>query len=53
MSVALLLLAVLAAVVLAGLAVEVVRVVRADGGARRTPPRSHHADAFDPRSRVA
>jgi hypothetical protein len=47
--------AVLAAVVLAYTAEYLIRVIRDDGyrGTRRTPPRSHHADPFDPRSRLA
>jgi hypothetical protein len=47
--------AVLAAVVFAYTAEYLARVIRDDGyrGPRRTPPRSHHTDAFDPRSRAA
>ena len=47
--------AVLAAVVLAYTAQYLTRVIRDDGYrvGRRTPPRSHHADLFDPRSRTA
>ena len=47
--------AALVAVVLAYTAVYLTRVVKDDGAhaPRRTPPPSHHADAFDPRSRFA
>ena len=50
------LLAVSVVVLLVGLALHVIDVVRDDGyrfALRRTPPASHHADAFDPRSRIA
>jgi hypothetical protein len=49
------LVAVAAAVVVAALTRYLTDVVRDDGahGARRTPPASHHADPFDPRSRLA
>lgn len=43
-------------VVLVGLGIYLVDYIRDDGylrTARRTPPASHHADAFDPRSRLA
>jgi hypothetical protein len=49
-------LAVSAVVLLVGLVVHLVDVVRDDGyrlTMRRTPPASHHADVFDPRSRIA
>jgi hypothetical protein len=56
----LLLIALIAAgtAVLLALAVHaVVTTVKGDGYGRRswqrTPPRSHHADSFDPRSRLA
>jgi hypothetical protein len=47
--------AVITAAVLAYTAVYLTRVVKDDGahGPRRTPPGSHHADAFDPHSRFA
>jgi len=47
--------AVLAALVFAYTAVYLARVIQDDGahGSRRTPPRSHPADAFAPRSRLA
>jgi hypothetical protein len=49
------LVAVVAAAVLAYAAVYLTRVIRDDGAglARRRPPRSHPADLFDPRSRLA
>ena len=50
------LLAVSVVVLLVGLGILLVDYVRDDGyhrTARRTPPASHHADAFDPRSRLA
>jgi hypothetical protein len=50
------LLAVSVVVALVGLGTYVVDYIRDDGYrrvARRTPPRSHHADAFEPRSRFA
>jgi hypothetical protein len=50
------LLAVSVVVLLVGLVTFLVDYVRDDGyrrTARRTPPRSHHVDAFDPRSRIA
>jgi hypothetical protein len=49
------LVAVMAAAVLAYTAVYLARVIRDDGAgqARRTPPRSHPDDMFDPRSRLA
>jgi hypothetical protein len=50
------LLAVSVVVLLVGLGIYLVDFIRDDGHrrlARRTPPRSHHADAFDPRSRLA
>jgi hypothetical protein len=50
------LLAVSVVVALVGLGLFVVDYIRDDGYrrvARRTPPRSHHADAFEPRSRFA
>jgi hypothetical protein len=49
------LLAVSVVVLLVGLGILLVDYVRDDGyrRARRTPPASHHADAFDPRSRLA
>ena len=49
------LVAVAAAVVIAYVTVYLTRVIRDDGArqARRTPPRSHPADMFDPRSRLA
>ena len=49
------LVAVVAAAVLAYAAVYLARVIRDDGAgqARRTPPRSHPDDIFDPRSRLA
>jgi hypothetical protein len=52
---ALVLVAVAAALVIAYVAIYLTNVVRDDGahGARRTPPRSHPADQFDPRSRLA
>ena len=52
---ALLLVAVAAAILIASGATYLVHVVRDDGahGSRRTPPRSHYADTFDPRSRLA
>ena len=42
-------------VLFAYVATYLTRVIKDDGahGARRTPPRSHHADPFDPRSRLA
>jgi hypothetical protein len=48
-------LVVAAAALVAYIALYLTRVVRDDGahGARRTPPRSHHSDPFDPRSRLA
>ena len=52
----LLLLAVSVVVALVGLGVYLVDIVRDDGYrrlSRRTPPLSHHVDAFDPRSRLA
>ena len=51
----LVLVAAAAAVVIAFVATYLTRVVKDDGahGARRTPPRSHPADSFDPRSRFA
>ena len=51
----LLLVTVVAAVLVAYVAVYLTRVVRDDGAhaPRRTPPPSHHTDAFDPRSRLA
>jgi hypothetical protein len=51
----LLLTAVAVAIVLGYAAVYLTRVVNDDGAhaPRRTPPRSHHADPFDPRSRLA
>lgn len=47
--------AVAAAVLMAYVATYLTRVIRDDGAhsPRRTPPASHHADAFDPRSRPA
>jgi hypothetical protein len=47
--------AVAVALVLAYAGWYLARVIRDDGahGARRTPPRSHYADPFDPRSRLA
>ena len=44
-----------AAAVLVYAAVYLARVIRNDGAgqARRTPPRSHPDDLFDPRSRLA
>ncbi|MEO5709401.1 MAG: hypothetical protein ABIQ59_06235 [Nocardioidaceae bacterium] len=52
---ALLLVAVVVAVAAAYVAVYLTRVVRDDGAhsPRRSPPASHHTDAFDPRSRLA
>ena len=50
------LLAVSVVVLLVGLGAYVVAYVRDDGyrrTTRRTPPPSHHLDAFDPRSRTA
>jgi hypothetical protein len=49
------LLAVSVVTALVGLGVYLVAYIRDDGFrvARRTPPRSHHADPFDPRSRYA
>jgi len=51
----LLLTAVAVAIVLGYVAVYLTRVIKDDGahGPRRTPPRSHHTDPFDPRSRLA
>ena len=53
----LVLVAVAAAVAIAYLVHYVTLEVRDDGyrsrRANRTPPRSHHADPFDPRSRLA
>jgi hypothetical protein len=47
--------AVLVAVVFAYTAEYLARVIRDDGyrAPRHTPPPSHHADVFDPRSRTA
>ncbi|NUR05883.1 MAG: hypothetical protein HOQ45_02590 [Nocardioidaceae bacterium] len=47
--------AIVAAIVLAYAGYYLTQVIKDDGGrmARRTPPRSHHADLFDPRSRLA
>ncbi len=50
------LVAIVVAVLLAALMVYLVDAVRDDGYRsldRRTPPASHHADPFDPRSRLA
>ena len=49
------LVAVAVAAMLAYITVYLTRVIRDDGArqARRTPPRSHPADMFDPRSRLA
>ena len=50
------LLAVSVVVLLVGLGIYVVDYVRDDGyrrSSRHTPPPSHHADPFDPRSRFA
>ena len=49
------LVAIAAAAMLAYITVYLTRVIRDDGArqARRTPPRSHPADMFDPRSRLA
>jgi hypothetical protein len=52
----LVLVAVTAAVAAAFLAYELVLIVRGDGYGATTskvPPRSHHADPFEPRSRLA
>jgi hypothetical protein len=51
----LILTAVLTLAMVAYVAVYLTRVIRDDGahGPRRTPPTSHHPDAFDPRSRFA
>jgi hypothetical protein len=51
----LLLLLAAVAIVLGYTAVYLTRVIKDDGAhrARRTPPRSHHTDPFDPRSRLA
>ena len=51
----LLLVAVAASVLVAYVATYLTRVVRDDGAhnPRHTPPPSHHADTFDPRSRLA
>jgi hypothetical protein len=51
-------LALIAAIVTAGFGLQqLVSFVRGDGATqprvRRTPPASHHADPFDPRSRLA
>jgi hypothetical protein len=50
-----LLAAVVVAIALAYAAVYLTRVIKDDGAhaPRRTAPRSHHADPFDPRSRLA
>lgn len=50
------LIAVSVVVLLVGLGIYLVDYVRDDGyrrTARRTPPASHHADAFDPSCRLA
>jgi hypothetical protein len=47
------LVAIAVAAMLAYIAVYLTRVIKDDGAGRRTPPRSHPADIFDPRSRLA
>ena len=51
----LLFVAVAAALLIAHTGWYLTRVIRDDGAhaPRHTPPRSHHTDPFDPRSRVA
>ena len=55
MSLFALVLVAVAAVVIGYVATYVIRVVKDDGahGAQHTPPPSHHADPFEPRSRLA
>jgi hypothetical protein len=56
MTVLLLFLAIAISMLLVGSVIHLIDYVRDDGyrrSTRRTPPLSHHADPFDPRSRPA